>query len=178
MPEDAARAAALTATLEAAFERVLQQRMQGVALLNLALQVRAVGLTRRADGHWLGALVTPWFLNLVLLPPTAGGEPGPPAPTPPGWPREGQRRRQTFAAAELVFLGGWEEGIGAYQSCALFSDMRHFASPAEACEVAREVLAALDRAPPAATTRAADRPQPPRRRFLFGRGAWARRDDD
>ena len=53
--------------LEAAFLRIEREAMDGLPLLNKALRVQAVGF-ERWQGQWLGALVTPWFLNLVLVP--------------------------------------------------------------------------------------------------------------
>ena len=41
--------------------------MAGVPMLNPALRVQAVGF-RHWQSHWLGVLVTPWFMNLMLLP--------------------------------------------------------------------------------------------------------------
>ena len=52
--------------LEAAFARIEREQMAGVPILNPALRVQAVDFTRW-QGQWLGALVTPWFLNLVLV---------------------------------------------------------------------------------------------------------------
>ena len=53
--------------LEAAFGAVYEQRMQGLPFINAALAVEAVDF-RPWNGHWLGVLITPWFMNLVLLP--------------------------------------------------------------------------------------------------------------
>jgi [NiFe] hydrogenase assembly HybE family chaperone len=53
--------------LEAAFVRIQRDAMAGVPMLHPALRVQALGFARW-EGHWLGALVTPWFLNLVLVP--------------------------------------------------------------------------------------------------------------
>ena len=68
------------ATLERAFRQVAETRMQGVPLLNAALQVQAVGFAPLADepGVALGVLVTPWFMNLLRLPlaPVPMGTPG------------------------------------------------------------------------------------------------------
>ena len=49
------------------FRRVHIERMQGMPILNPALEVQAVGF-RELEEHLLGVLITPWFMNLVLLP--------------------------------------------------------------------------------------------------------------
>ena len=46
---------------------VLRERMAGVPILNPALSVQTVDFSPWR-GHWLGALVTPWFINLVVMP--------------------------------------------------------------------------------------------------------------
>src|SRR5487761_2351136 len=56
-----------TQRLEACFSAIEKERMADVPILNPVLRVRAVG-TRGWQGQWLTALVTPWFLNLVLMP--------------------------------------------------------------------------------------------------------------
>ena len=41
--------------------------MAGLAVVNPALEVEAVEFARW-EGRWLGVMVTPWSMNLVLLP--------------------------------------------------------------------------------------------------------------
>jgi [NiFe] hydrogenase assembly HybE family chaperone len=55
------------ARLAAAFERIHRERMAGLPILHPKLRVAAVG-GRAWRGHWLGVLVTPWCMNLVLTP--------------------------------------------------------------------------------------------------------------
>ncbi len=55
--------------LEAAF-RAAALRMQGLPIVNPALEVEAVGFAPW-EGSWLGVMVTPWGMNLTLVP----GEP-------------------------------------------------------------------------------------------------------
>lgn len=57
----------LTEGLKRVFTHIQQERMQGVPVLNEMLQVEAVGFTSWR-GHCLGVLITPWFMNLMLLP--------------------------------------------------------------------------------------------------------------
>ena len=53
--------------LEQAFERVRTERMAGLPILNEQLRVEALGF-RDWQAVRVGALVTPWSINLVILP--------------------------------------------------------------------------------------------------------------
>ena len=54
-------------SLEAAFNEILQNRMYAMPVLNPALSVQALGFLRYQQ-DWLGVLITPWFMNVLLLP--------------------------------------------------------------------------------------------------------------
>lgn len=126
--------------LEAAFRRIEAETMADVPILNPALTVEAVGFTRRQD-HWLGIVITPWFMNLVLVPGAAES-----------WQSvaPGLRLFRKFPSGDFAFLGSNEPEVGEFQSCSLFSPMGQFASQAEAREVALAALAALQAEPVAA----------------------------
>ena len=119
--------------LEAAFRRIQAETMADVPILNPALSVEAVGFTRWQD-HWLGIVITPWFMNLVLVPGASVS-----------WQSvaPGQRLFRNFPSGDFAFLGSNEPEIGEFQSCSLFSPMGQFASQAEVREVALAALAAL-----------------------------------
>ncbi|MCU7849425.1 MAG: [NiFe]-hydrogenase assembly chaperone HybE [Candidatus Thiodiazotropha sp. (ex Lucinoma kastoroae)] len=53
--------------LEQQFRTIEQQRMEGLPLLNKALRVEAVSFCEW-NGLCLGVLITPWFMNLMLIP--------------------------------------------------------------------------------------------------------------
>ena len=53
--------------VQAHFDTVWHTAMQGLPFVNDALQVRALRF-ERIDGDWLGGLVTPWCVQLMLLP--------------------------------------------------------------------------------------------------------------
>jgi [NiFe] hydrogenase assembly HybE family chaperone len=159
--------------LEVAFARIERESMAGLPLLNPALRVQALGFARW-QGHWLGALVTPWFVNLVLLPGQAEG-----------WVpvAEGQRRFLSFGAGDFAFLGGFEPEVGEFQACSLISPPGDFERQADAVECARIALGLLHEPPAAQGTacgspRAAQPAEPPpppaapaRRVFMLGRAA-------
>ena len=52
--------------LVASFERIGRESMRGLPFYNEALSVEAVGFERFGDA-WLGVLITPWFMNLMLV---------------------------------------------------------------------------------------------------------------
>lgn len=149
--------AARIATLEAAFRTIAQTRLRGLPMLNPALAVQAVDF-EVADGHALGVLVTPWFMNLVRLPLDADA----------GVLPLGESAPREIGGHRFDFLGAHEHTVGAFEACSLFSPMAGFADQAAAVATARAVLAQLRGRP---HTRPPERPA--RRGFLFGRGAAA-----
>jgi [NiFe] hydrogenase assembly HybE family chaperone len=128
--------------LEAAFRRIETEAMAGVPILNSALRVEAVGFVRWQD-HWLGVVITPWFMNLVLVPGAADSWQGV-AP--------GLRLFRKFPSGDFAFLGSHEPEVGEFQSCSLFSPMAQFTDQDGAREVALAALEALLREPPARET--------------------------
>lgn len=145
--------------VEQAFFRVLRERMADVPICNDALSVEAVDF-QRWNGHWLGVVVTPWCMSVLLVPGKAED-----------WESAGdnQRRFVRFPVGDFALLGSDEEEVGEFQSCALFSPMAQFQTQAEAVMTARAALIALLN-PPAeaapAKEKPADEPSPSRRRFL------------
>lgn len=119
--------------LQASFDRILRTRMQGLPMVNPALVVEAVGFRPWAD-HWLGVLVTPWFMSLWLMPRCVDR-----------WQASGARetRHWVFPAGVFGFIAGHEPGLGEYQACSLFSPMFDFASAGAARAVALAALQAL-----------------------------------
>ncbi len=124
---------AVAAQLEAVFTQIQQQRMADVPVLNPALAVHATGF-RRWNDYWLGVLVTPWFMNVMLLPVAAAEAES---------VRVGEIRQFVFPSGQYDFVAGHEEGIGDYFSCSLFSPMFEFDSQEVAELTAAEALAAL-----------------------------------
>lgn len=120
--------------LESVFQRIERSAMVGVPILNPALSVKAVGLREWGD-EWLAVLVTPWFMNLVLLP-RAGAETPPRATT-------GEKAHVTFPAGRFEFIHAFEDELGPYRMCSLFSPMFEFADQESAEATAQAVLAEL-----------------------------------
>ena len=143
---EAAEIAAMTDLLVADFTEVWHSTMRDVPLVNKALSVEAVSF-RRHEGHVLGVLVSPWFMNLVLLPDGAD------------WSdlTSGEKEVIAFPSGEYEFLHNTREMTGGYKACSLFSPMGDFTRQKDATDVARAVMEALfDPAHRAGTDRAAD----------------------
>jgi [NiFe] hydrogenase assembly HybE family chaperone len=160
---DAPQAAELAQRFERTFARIQTTRMQGIPLLNPALRVAAIGFApcrEREGAHGvLGALLTPWFLNLVW------------APQDGAVPPVGVTHWLALASGEYEFLGAYEDGLGSFAMASLYSPVFEFTAQEDAVAVATAALDLL-RAPAAAGA-AAPVPQTAdasRRAFLLGRG--------
>ncbi len=129
---EAADLAAAAARLEATFEAIRTGRMQDVPILNAALRVEAVGL-RSWNGCVLGALVTPWFINLVVLP--GDGAWRALRPTESTW--------YGFPSGRFQFIAAEEPGIGEFHACSLLSPVLEFADHETARETARVAVESL-----------------------------------
>lgn len=148
--------------VEEAFFRIQREQMADVPILNPALSVEAVDF-QRWQGHWLGIVVTPWCMSMLLVPGSAEN-----------WVSTGENRRRfvRFPAGDFAFLGSAEAELGEYQSCPLFSPMGRFSSQSEATMTARASLVALlapAKAAPEggeAKKKASVEPSLSRRRFL------------
>lgn len=143
------------AQVEATFRRIHAERMAGLPLLNPILRVEAVGFARQG-ADWRGVLVTPWCIDLLLLPATAD------------WPVPGPHERvfRQYAAGAFAFLPNREEGLGDYLICALIHDMKQFVNQESARQTAQACLIALDLAPGQPQPDAAAPSSSARRKFL------------
>lgn len=145
--------------VEEAYSRIFVERMASVPVHNNILSVEAVDF-QRWQGHWLGVAITPWCMNVLLVPGKSGD-----------WESVGdnQRRFVKFPAGDFAFLGSDEPDLGEFQSCALFSPMSKFTSQSQAVMTARASLIAMlhpaVQSPPV-EEKPADQPSLSRRRFL------------
>jgi len=120
--------------LQQVFEAIGCERMRDLPMVNPVLEVATVGFE---NGACLGILITPWCMNLVLLP---NGEEESRA-----WDalRPGSKQRHGFPSGVYEFVVADEPGVGRFQSCSLFSPMFEFADQATALATARAALAAI-----------------------------------
>lgn len=143
--------------IESTFRRIHVERMTGLPLLNPVLEVAAIGFTLVEHKEWRGVLLTPWCINLLLLPATTD------------WPIPAPHARvfREYPAGTFGFLGNHEDPLGDYLICPLIHDMKQFADQESAQMTARACLIALDLAPGQGEADATA-PGSPSRRKLFG----------
>lgn len=148
-----------TADIAAVFADIAATRMAGLPICNPALQVEALGFRRAESGHWVGALVTPWAINLLCLPGHAD------------WPAAaaGSHCDWRFPSGNYEFIVADEDRLGRYHLCSLFSPAGDFASHEQARLTALAALTALFNDPLAAPAAPAA-PPASRRAFLGLRG--------
>ena len=143
---EATRINAATARLVDDFTEVWHSKMRDVPLVNKALHVEAVGF-RLWEGQFLGVLISPWFMNLVLMP---DGD---------SWDHltAGAKEVIAFPSGDYEFIHNSRPATGGYKACSLFSPMGDFQRHKDATDVARAVMAALfDPGNRAETDRSAD----------------------
>ncbi|CAA7617773.1 [NiFe]-hydrogenase assembly chaperone HybE [Magnetospirillum sp. SS-4] len=109
------------------FGRIGEERMKDLGLYNPALQVEAVGF-RRWNGWLAGVLVTPWFMNFVMLPADAS--------TSLENAEVGSRRRIDLPKGQVVFVIGEVDDVGPYLSYSIHSPMGQFPDHASASTTA------------------------------------------
>jgi [NiFe] hydrogenase assembly HybE family chaperone len=118
--------------LNAAF-RAIARRMEGLNFVNPAIDVEAVAFAPW-QAHWLGAMVTPWCINLMLLPRDTSGWTSLP---------QGRKLRYAFPAGEYEFISSRDDAVGEYQMCSLISPVLELPDHATARQVAELARAAL-----------------------------------
>lgn len=118
--------------LEAVFAGIHQERMAGLPILNPRLAVAVVG-GRVWWNDWVGILVTPWCMNLMVLPLTPRGPER----------AAGDPLILAFPAGRFTFAVSSEPGLGPYAACSLFSPMGEFSDQETALATARAILDAL-----------------------------------
>ena len=109
-------------TLVASFERIARESMRGLPFYNEALSVEAVGFERIGDG-WLGVLITPWFMNLMLVSDQ---------PIPYAEAANGKRRSVELPGGPVKFLCGGTEDFGMFDAHSIASPMDVYKSQDQA----------------------------------------------
>ncbi len=141
------RVQALTKAFETA-----EAGMIGLPVHNDRLEIAAIGFREHQD-HYFGVMVTPWSMNLTLVP----KDPDAPAPG-----ALGASRTHSFPSGQYSFIIGRMDGVGILETCSLFSPMDEFDDPEVVRAVAEAALEGVYEAP---------EPQPKKkavsRRFLL-----------
>lgn len=123
----------LSQRIETVFNRIHEEQMQGLPLLNPHLKVACVGFQPYQD-RILGVLITPWMMSLILLP--AEGE---------DWSalKLGEKQTHRLPANDFRFQVNEIEGIGQCQTHSLYSPMQEFANQDHALAAAESFLQTL-----------------------------------
>jgi len=128
-PNPEADAAAWGELLAEGYREIGDRAMRDLPIYNDALGVEAVGF-RRFNGSFVGIMVTPWFMNVVM-------------PTSAMRERSGTSLRFRFPAGDIEFSVSEIGQMGRIASCSLFSPMFEFADMAAARATAEAALAEL-----------------------------------
>lgn len=115
--------------LVARFDTIRRTRMQGLPFLNPALAVEAVGF-RPLNKHQLGVLITPWFMNLVLLPTLRAGAKF----------SAGSKVTIRLPSGPIEFTAACDEELGTYLTAVLFSSVGDMPDQETAREIGWEVM--------------------------------------
>lgn len=111
------------------FRVIDKERMQGLPFYNSRLSVEGVDFQPTEQGY-IGALVTPWFINIILL-----------YENPPQQSIAlGNRVKHSFASGEHDFMVGDDEQLGRYDFISLASPTSKYKSQQQACDYARKKL--------------------------------------
>ncbi len=124
--------AATVADLVRHFEKIYRERMQGLPIVNKRLDVEAIGFGHLGE-HQLGVLLTPWFMNLLILPGTDE------------W--SGLARGSTVALplpnGSYDFTVCRDDALGTYLTAVLFRTVADFPDRETARAVAEDILRRL-----------------------------------
>ena len=110
------------------FDAVYRDRMQGLPIVNPALSVEAVGF-EPFEAHQLGVLISPWFMNLVLLPGDDALDVF----------KQGASVKIELPAGPYEFTVSHDEAVGTFLSAILFRTVSDFPDQQTARDVATEI---------------------------------------
>jgi [NiFe] hydrogenase assembly HybE family chaperone len=122
------------------YEHIHASRMRGLPLLNPALCVAVLGFRPHAEDQ-VGVLLTPWFMNLIVLPGDGAGD-----------AEQGDRLAYALPGEVLEMTVHCDETLGRYLSAVLYRDVSAIPDMHTARRLAADILARLfaERASPAA----------------------------
>jgi len=114
------------------FRTISRGKMRGLPICNDRLEVEAVGFTA-LDEHRLGVLITPWFMNLILL------------PRDDTWSTmaDGATDSVSLPAENCEFTVCQDDELGTYLSAVLFRTVVDFPDQRTAVAVAENVIEQL-----------------------------------
>lgn len=114
------------------YEKIYRDRMRDLPIVNPKLSVEAVGFDQWEDKD-LGILITPWFMNLVLLPDSDRLADVP----------QGEQIECRFPSGPCELTVYQDEELGSYLAAVLFRTVADFPDQETARAVAEEALAQI-----------------------------------
>ena len=143
------------------FQRI-DAGMRDLPIYNDKIAIEAIGFRPFGDSDLLGVMLTPWFMNMILLPIE---------PVPLNMAEIGKSVVIELPAGKRNFVVGGDETSGLYKAHSLHSPVLNFTLPGQACAEAKRLLLLL-MTPAAAEPAAKDGAGASgvdRRSLLFGR---------
>ena len=125
--------------LEQHYRRIWRERMRGLPFVNEKLGVESVAF-RPPGPDLAGILISPWFINLVILP----GDDSLAAL------HQGDAMERSIGAEHIGFTVDCAPAVGRFLSAVLFRSVEDFPDQATARAVAEEVFELLFAPPPPA----------------------------
>ncbi len=116
-----------------AYQRV-DRTMRSLPVYNDKLEVAVVGI-RPWEGDHAAVVVTPWCMNIIVALQEDDGL------------AEGTTHNYSFPSGNYPVVRGFLAGVGAIESCSLFSPMEQFDSHQAAMAVAEEAMVGLFTSP-------------------------------
>lgn len=147
------------AQLEAEFQEIAQREMQQLPFFQPHIPIRACGFQRFED-QWVGAMLTPWMLSLMILP-------GPEQ----SWELRtvGDRLGLILPYGNIRFTVGQLENCGQYLASSLLSPLPSDARPDDLLSLAENSVKMVLSLPVVTSVTDKGAPQNPALRALFQR---------
>ncbi len=120
-------------TLLGAYRDIVQPRMSSLPMFNEALRVEAVDFQPH-EGRTCGVIITPWFMNLVVLPAEDDD-----------WEAlaPGESVTVSFPGGDYDCTASNVEGLGTHLALPLFTTVKDFTDQDTAVHIARDILQRL-----------------------------------
>ena len=110
------------------YSRLYENSMYDLPIVNKALRVQLVDFFPWSDSL-LGVLITPWFMNLVLIPKVSHER-----------FQSGKTVRINISGSEFMFLANNDDTIGLYLSSSLYSPMFEYKTQQQAVATASAIM--------------------------------------
>ncbi len=108
--------------------------MRDLPIYNEKVAIEAIGFRAFDDEALLGVVLTPWFMNLIILPIE---------PVPMDMAAIGKSVPVELPAGQRIFVVGGDETVGLYRAHSLHSPVLNFTLPGQARAEAKRMLALL-----------------------------------